>query len=223
MNIEKLKGKSIFLEGPDFSGKTTQLKRVEKYFAENYPELQVSTYRQPGGTPLGQEIREVLFNMGFDMSSLMAERFLFSADHADFVDKILWPNKANPSQLILCDRYNPISNIVYGSFGRNIPIPTMLTINSICTQAYSPDLVIVLHITEEEMLERLKARQAANGELNRLDLESISFKRMLFFGYNNLKNLLPLNEKLALRDVDANGDEDEVFNKIISVIEKEFE
>ncbi len=226
---EMFHGQSIFLDGPDFTGKTTTLKRIAKWFKEYG--VNVDTRYQPGATDLGKDCRELIFHKPYSKTmDKMAERMLFSVDHADFVPDIDL-NKKQKKSLILCDRYNPMSNIVYGVYGLKMLLWDIKLLNKLACRNVLPDMIIVLDITEETMLERMRIREEEVAKINegkdqyeqgkeikKFDDEKIDFKRRIIKGYKEIEYFIGEEYEGRIFRVDANGTPDEVFSNVLDCI-----
>lgn len=226
MDYSPLLGTSVVIEGPDFSGKTALVEGLKAHYESLG--VKVRAYRQPGATPLGEAIRKVLFQSGFDDMNTLAERMLFAADHAEFVAKILRPNKESRSSFIICDRYSPISNLVYGVCGDGVSLRHAQELGRIAQAAGSlkeralcADLIIILEVLEDVAIQRAETRAAQRGEVNRLDAKDLKYKRRIAQGYNRsrLWSIIPQEEFEALRYIDGNGTQAETLARAIFVID----
>ncbi|HOA81734.1 MAG TPA: dTMP kinase [Defluviitaleaceae bacterium] len=218
--MESLLGKCIHIEGPDFSGKSKLVKRLCDFFAEKG--IEVDHRFQPGSTDLGKECRRLIFDMPFSKSmDLMAERMLFTVDHADFVFDVARNAKSKRS-LIICDRYNPMSNLIYGHYGNGINMWQIKKLNDLAMRGVKPDLIILLDITEDTMISRMNKRLEANENINKLDLESLDFKRRILKGYKDILYFMKDHANI-IREINANGTEEEVFDLALDVIYKRFD
>lgn len=145
-------GLFVGFEGIDGSGKTTLIDLVLKQLiANNYPALKT---REPGGSAIGQSIRNLLQHSSAQMSSL-TEAFLFAADRAEHIKSVIVP-AIKEGKVILSDR-TYLSSMVYQA-DDELSQETILSINTIALQGTSPDLVIFIDISPEEALKRATAR-----------------------------------------------------------------
>jgi len=210
-----MKGKVIFVEGGDFTGKTTLCKMFVD--ALNSNGFKAYYFRQPGSTPLGEDIRDVLFKKGHDGMNQIAERMLFSADHAEFVQHIKKMQREDPEAIIICDRYNPISNIVYGHFGNDLSCEVIRELNKIASQKWYPDLIVILEVDEETMFKRI-AMRAGSEETNRIDLKGIEFKRKIAEGYRVISRYIAEFESKRLVYMNSEGSPEAVLKEFCNLL-----
>lgn len=170
----------ITFEGPDGSGKTTQIQLLYRYLREQgYP---VYLTREPGGTSIGDQIRAVLHDVRNTEMRPEAEILLYSASRAQLVGQVIRPRLA-AGDVVLCDRYAE-STLAYQGYGRQLDLPTLRAITAFATGGLRPDLIVYLDLPVEEGLRRrLAAYQTCGEEWNRLDQEEVAFHRRVRAGY----------------------------------------
>ena len=170
----------ITFEGPDGSGKTTQAQLLYEYLQERgYP---VFLTREPGGTGIGDQIREVLHSLENTEMLPQTEILLYSASRAQLVGQIIRPHLAR-SEIVLCDRYAD-STLAYQGYGHGLDLQVLQVITTFATGGLKPDLTIYLDIDVEEGLRRkLAAYEAGEAEWNRMDQQEIAFHRRVREGY----------------------------------------
>ncbi|MBC7226119.1 MAG: dTMP kinase [Thermoflexales bacterium] len=174
----------ITLEGPDGSGKTTQARLLAGWLQEQgYP---VVLAREPGGTAIGERIREVLHDPTHTGMAPWAEVFLYCAARAQLVAEVIRPALA-AGQTVLCDRYAD-STLAYQGYGRGLDLEALQRVLSLATGGLTPDLTFCLDISPEEGLAR---RQRGGEEWNRLDRETVEFHRRVRAGYLELAGREP--------------------------------
>ncbi len=174
----KHEGKFIVIEGIEGSGKSTLLKRVQTKLA-SHP---IIVTREPGGTPIGVKIRELLLSdlsPGHEMD-FTTELLLFFADRAQHIKEIIQPN-LKLGKLIICDRYY-YSTLAYQHFGRGIERSTIDNLIKMVAASTLPDLVILVDIEPEIALKRAKSR----ANLDRIEKEDISFHTRIREGFLSL-------------------------------------
>lgn len=202
MRAKKVNGLFLTFEGGEGSGKSTQAKRLQAWLeAKGYS---VVLTREPGGTPLGVRIRQLLLESSEPLGD-RAELLLYEADRAHHVEsKILPALKAG--KIVLCDRYTD-SSLVYQGMCRGLGVAQTDALNRFATGGLAPDLVFVLDIPAPLGLERVRARQKA---LDRMEREELSFHKKVRSGF------LKLARKAASRYVvlDAREKEPELEQKI---------
>lgn len=174
----------ITLEGPDGSGKTTQSRLLADWMQEQgYPVLLV---REPGGTAIGERVREILHDPAHVGMTPWAEVFLFCASRAQLVAEVIRPALA-AGRIVLCDRYAD-STLAYQGYGRGLDLESLRAVLRLATGGLMPDLTFYLDISPEEGLTR---RRRGGGEWNRLDREALEFHRRVRAGYRELAGLEP--------------------------------
>lgn len=169
----------ITLEGPEGSGKSSQIGLLAEFLGQQG--YSVVTTREPGGTPIGDQIRHVLHDVANTAMSSTAELLLYSASRAQLVYELIRPALA-AGQVVLCDRYAD-STLAYQGYGRNLNLADLRTITQFATGGLKPDLTLLLDIDVERGLAR---RRDGGDEMNRLDLELVSFHRRVRDGYHRL-------------------------------------
>lgn len=174
----------ITFEGPEGSGKSTQCKLL----AEHLQSLghHVLLTREPGGTEISQQVRQIL--MDFKNRSMFpaTEFLLFSAARAQLVREQIRPHLASGG-VVLCDRYLD-SSLAYQGFGHGLPLETIRAITAFATDQLTPDLTLLLDIDPERGLRR---RQANAAEWNRLDDYTLAFHHRVRQGFLSLAQAEP--------------------------------
>tara|TARA_Y100001968_G_scaffold322608_1_gene358991 strand:+ start:476 stop:1123 length:648 start_codon:yes stop_codon:yes gene_type:complete len=166
-----MKGKLIVLEGIDGCGKSTQIKSLEHWLYQNAiipNDKSLILTREPGGTSLGIELREILLNTSQTSEPFpITELLLYSADRAQHISQLLIPN-LNIGNWILSDRFSG-STLAYQGYGRGLNKSIIDQLEIIALQGIKPDLTIWLDISVKESLRRrskkTKDRIEAEGEL----------------------------------------------------------
>jgi dTMP kinase len=169
----------ITLEGPEGSGKSSQIGLLADFLVEQG--FAVVVTREPGGTPIGDQIRHVLHDVANTAMSSPAELLLYSASRAQLVNELVRPSLA-AGKIVLCDRYAD-STLAYQGYGRNLNLDELRTITQFATGGLKPDLTLLLDIDVERGLAR---RRDGGDEMNRLDLELVSFHQRVRAGYHRL-------------------------------------
>ena len=170
----------ITFEGPDGSGKTTQLQVLHGYLARTgYPVVLV---REPGGTDIGDQIRAVLHDIRNVSMLPNAEVLLYSASRAQLVGQIIHP-ALEAGSIVLCDRYAE-ATMAYQGYGHGLDLRLLQAITTFATGGLRPDLIVYLDIEIEEGLKRKRSSfQAGQGEWNRMDQKELDFHRRARAGY----------------------------------------
>jgi dTMP kinase len=167
----------ITFEGPEGSGKTTQIGLLAAALAARG--YSVLTTREPGGTRIGDAVRSVLLNSHHVEMSERAEALLFNAARAQLVDEVIRPALGR-GEIVLCDRYGD-STLAYQGYGHGQPIEPLRRILAYATQGLAPELTIYLDLDVETGLSR--KRGGAAGEWNRMEEKALAFHQAVRQGY----------------------------------------
>lgn len=169
----------ITLEGPDGSGKSLQIGELADFLrARGY---QVLTTREPGGTSIGDQIREVIMRMDNKSMNPRTEILLFCAARAQIVAEVIRPN-LEKGVVVISDRYAD-STLAYQGYGHGLDLTSLRQILSFATGGLVPDLTLLLDIDVEQGLAR---RHTGGGEWNRLDDYELAFHKRVRQGYLEL-------------------------------------
>lgn len=170
----------ITFEGPEGSGKSSQISQLYIYLQEQgFSPLMT---REPGGTPIGDQIRACLHDVQNTVMTAVTEVLLYSASRAQLVEEVIRPALA-AGQVVLCDRYAD-STLAYQGYGRGLNLVDLTELTRIATQGLKPDLTLLLDIDVEKGLSR---RRVGGEEMNRLDLEAVAFHQRVREGYHHLR------------------------------------
>ncbi len=204
-----LRGLFITFEGLDGCGKSTQMELLAEGLRERG--YVVLLTREPGGTPLGEAIRDLLLDSRHHGMSARAEALLYAAARAHLVEQVIRP-ALKDGQVVLCDRYLD-SSLAYQGYGRGLGTDDIVTLNVWATDCLFPDLTLLLDLDDSLRSTRLAAVP------DRLEAENDEFHERVAEGYRTLATLHPHR----IRKVDANGTESEVQARVRAVIEEELE
>lgn len=193
---EMFYGKFITFEGIEGVGKTTQIQLCEKYLiTKNIPCL---VTREPGGTKLGERIREILLsNDGTDID-IMAELLLMFSARAQHLEEIIFPALKN-NYWVICDRFTDASYAYQGG-GRGVPFASISRLESVVQDGFKPDLTILLSGDVETGMRRVSKR----GEKDRFELEKVEFFERVRHSY--LKIAKNNSARFAIVDADQTID-----------------
>ncbi len=196
----------ITLEGPDGGGKSTQARELAAYLRQEGRDVLLT--REPGGTPIGDQIRKVL--MSLDNAGMIprAEFLLFSASRAQLVHQIIRPH-LEKGGVVVCDRFYD-SSLAYQGYGHQLDRSTLLTITAFATGGLKPDLTLLLDLPVESGL----GRRREAGHWNRLDNYDLEFHRRIRRGYQ----LMASEEPDRWVVVDATRPMDEMQAEIRSIV-----
>lgn len=170
-------GYFITFEGVDYSGKSTQAKLLAEALTQaGYPVLLT---REPGGSPIGSRIRDLLLDPDAKLDPY-AELFLFLADRAHHVHHVLTP-ALTAGKIVICDRYID-STLAYQGYGKGLPIDFIQQLNMIASRNVVPDLTFFLDIYEDEVRRRQQQRNNTVTP-DQYDQASANFREQLIRGY----------------------------------------
>ncbi len=204
-----LKGVFVSLEGLDGCGKSTQMELLASALRER--DYVVLVTREPGGTALGEAIRDVLLDPRYHGMSARSEALLYAAARAHLVEQVIRPALAD-GQVVICDRYLD-SSLAYQGYGRGLGTDDIITLNVWATECLFPDLTIFLDLDDAVRGTRLDAVP------DRLEAEDEAFHQRVGQGFHELLELHPHR----IRRVDAGGSEVEVQQRVRSVVEEELQ
>ncbi len=166
----------ITFEGSEGCGKSTQIQLLAEFLQQK--QYKVLLTREPGGTEIGEQIREILAKRENTAMQLRTEILLFQASRAQLVEELIKPHLAK-GYIVLCDRYAD-STIAYQGYGyRNIELPKLRSLVDFATDGLKPDLTILLDLDVEIGLQR----RERGGQINRLDTYDLEFYRRVRAGY----------------------------------------
>jgi dTMP kinase len=175
----------VTFEGPEGSGKSTQISRLAAALEPQH--LPILVTREPGGTTIGNAIRAVLLDPARTEMSPRAETLLFNAARAQLVDQVIRPALA-AGQLVLCDRYAD-STLAYQGYGHGQPLEPLRSLGAYATGGLTPDLTIYLDIDVQAGLQRKQAGGAE--EWNRMEEKALAFHQAVRAGYLQLAGAEP--------------------------------
>lgn len=174
----------ITLEGPDGSGKSTQVQPLAEYLSrEGYT---VFTTREPGGTTISDQVREVLMRLDNRSMYPRTETLLFCAARAQLVEEVIRP-RLQRGEIILCDRYAD-STLAYQGYGHGNDLQILQQLLDFATGGLWPDLTILFDI---DAIAGLNRRKVGGGEWNRLDDYQIAFHQRVRDGYLTMAHKNP--------------------------------
>ena len=199
--------KLIVFEGVDASGKSTQIKLLENKFTEN--DILFSTFREPGGNPLSEKIREILLDKSIEMSN-ESELMLFLASRAENTKSGIL-RELDKDKFVICDRYSD-STLAYQGFGKGIDKEFINLCNSYVTKGTVPAITIILDI------ERNKSKARDNTEKDRMEDNSDIFFKDVSSGYREISKKSP--DRYFL--IDGTLRIDEIHQKIWNKVKMEF-
>jgi dTMP kinase len=205
----------ITFEGIDGAGKSTQVMKLKRHLQEQGRE--VMTLREPGGTPVAEEIRELLLESRNDITPV-GELLLFAASRAELVQQVIRPALDSGSDVIL-DRFFD-STTAYQGYGRGLDLDMLAEINRIASCGLVPDITFYLDLTPEDALMRKFSEKSLplafeSEELDRMENSGLDFYRRVREGYHKVSSENP--NRIAM--IDALLSPAEIHRKIISGID----
>jgi dTMP kinase len=177
----------ITLEGPEGSGKTSHIPHLVEFLREKG--YAVFPTREPGGTSIGEQIREVLHSLKNVEMNPRTETLLYQAARAQFVEQVVRPRLA-AGDMVISDRYAD-STIAYQGYGHQQDLEQVRALVCYATGGLIPDLTVLLDVDVEIGLERSAQRRVKGGEWNRLDAYQLEFHRRVREGYLELAQQEP--------------------------------
>lgn len=207
-------GKFITFEGPEGSGKSTQIKLLSEKLADRG--IKVLCTREPGGTPSGEAIRNILQHDAVDEPlSDRAELLLFTASRAQLMDRVILP-ALERGEWVLCDRFID-STMAYQGFARGMDIDTLDAINDFAIASCKPDLTLLLDLDIERGFQRLEERYSdGKGSADRFEREARDFHFRVRDGYHKLA----AREPERFRTIDADQSVDEVASAVWNTVKE---
>ncbi|MCC5833519.1 MAG: dTMP kinase [Opitutales bacterium] len=205
------RGYLISFEGSEGSGKTTQISQMASHFESAGYDVVVT--REPGGTPIGEEIRRILMHATESVNMFPeTELLLFAASRAQLVREVIQP-ALDEGKIVLCDRFMD-STTVYQGVARKIQSGPVHLINTFAVGEVVPDVTVVIDIPAEVGFERIRHR--VNDLPDRMEAENIEFYQKVRNGYLMLAKAMP--ERFVV--VDGELSEKEVTSQIWKELRK---
>ena len=196
-----MKGLFIVMEGPDGSGKTTQINLLKEYLEEAGHECLIT--REPGGTVIGEEVRQLILNPEHKEMSPVTEMLLYAASRAQLVHEVIGP-ALEEGKIVISDRFVD-SSIVYQGLARKLGISTVSAVNAPGIGIYRPDGIFFIDLSEAEGLRRKKEQK----NLDRMEQEGIDFHHMVSEGYRKV-----LSGRSEVMKIDGGRSIDTIQKKI---------
>jgi len=195
----------ITLEGIEGSGKTTHARRLFSFLEESG--IPCLLTREPGGTPMGEKIRDILLNPESGVIDPLAETFLFEASRREHVKEVINP-ALHEGKVVICVRFTD-STLAYQGYGRGVPLSYLCYLNDIATEGVMPDLTVLFDVEPEVGLARSFSH--TEEEELRFEKEFLAYKEFLFAvrnGYLQLAKESP--QRFVVVDT-TDYSEEEVF------------
>jgi dTMP kinase len=196
------RGLFITFEGADGCGKTTQLNLLRNYLVNKGYDVVVT--REPGAKGLGEKLREILLNYDGEVSD-RCESFLFLADRAQHIDKIVNP-AIEQGKIVLCDRHTD-STVAYQGYGRGIDLKQINMLNDIAVNGTKPDLTYVFDVDIETSMSRVGSTK------DRMESAGRDFFNRVRLGYIEIADSDPIRVKV----VNSADTIENVFKKVAQI------
>ncbi|MDJ1178360.1 dTMP kinase [Roseofilum sp. BLCC_M91] len=192
-------GKLIVFEGIEGAGKTTQIQQTSDWL-KSWLSEEILIAREPGGTPLGERLREVLLADAWIDDT--PELLLYAADRAQHIQESIQP-ALKAGKIILCDRFTD-STVAYQGYGRGLSLELIEQLNSIATQGIESDITLWLDVDVETGLERMRQR----GSADRMEQADLAFHYRVKQGFESLaqahpERIIPIDANLPADQVQA--------------------
>lgn len=198
------KGLFITFEGGEACGKSTQVQFFKQYVQTRKDKDIFVFIREPGGTVLGEKIRELVLNFTQDSPTDKAELLLFLASRAQLYAKVIKP-ALDEGKVVVADRFYD-STVAYQGFARQImPAEEILALNKMILNSLKPDLTFYLEIKPE-----IAFKRKGETALDRMEKEPLQFHQRVYEGYH----FMAKKEKERFAVIDATKSIDEIHNQI---------
>lgn len=205
--MKKIWKRFITFEGPECSGKTTQITLLRDFLTKNNEDVIIT--REPGGTKIGEQLRDIVKYHQASKMTAKTELLLFAASRAQLVAEIIIPALENGSYVI-CDRFID-STVAYQGFARHLDIEFINQLNSFVTENCTPGLTFLLDLSVEEGLKRANKRNQNRRSEDRIEAESGDFHKAVRDGFLKLAD----ENKERITVINASVSEEEIHQKIL--------
>ena len=177
------RGIFITMEGPDGSGKSTQIALLKEYLEKEGYDVIIT--REPGGTKISENIREVILNPDYKEMSSVTEMLLYASARAQLIAEVIGP-AIDSGKAVISDRFVD-SSLVYQGMARGLGVEKVYEINKTAIGDYMPDVTFMLDLPAEVGISRKKDQK----ELDRMEQESIDFHKSVAEGYRQMAARFP--------------------------------
>ena len=177
------RGRFITMEGPDGSGKSTQIALLKEYLEKEGYDVIIT--REPGGTKISENIREVILNPDYKEMSSVTEMLLYASARAQLIAEVIVP-AIDSGKAVISDRFVD-SSLVYQGMARGLGVEKVYEINKAAIGDYMPDVTFMLDLPAETGIARKKDQK----ELDRMEQESLDFHRSVAEGYREMARRFP--------------------------------
>jgi len=204
----------ITFEGVEGSGKTTQIRRLERYLTRKGIPCKVT--REPGGPPISEKVRKILLNPDHQEMVPLSELLLYEASRAQHLKEVIEPI-LKKGVVVLCDRFSD-ATIAYQGFGRKLDLELIKRLNHLATQGREPDVTFLLDCPSGLGLKRAVLRNQRQRKVKeeRFEREKIQFHHRVRRGYHWIAKKEPHRVKV----IDTREGVDKSFEKIREIVDK---
>ena len=209
----KYKGIFITFEGGEGSGKSTQIQKLKNNILGFISDIEIVISREPGGTEVAEQIRNILVNGAADKLSVRAETLLMIAARAEHIDRIILP-AIKRGAIVLCDRFKD-SSIVYQGIANNISDREIDKIHAFALKTCEPDLTILLDIPAEIGIKRALDRNENN---QRFERKGEFFHKKIRDGYLKIASSYPDRIKIIDGSQTIEKISDEIFQLVSPIL-----
>ncbi|EAQ97950.1 dTMP kinase [Congregibacter litoralis] len=206
------KGRMIVVDGSNGAGKTTVIEAIRDHLQHVNRETVFT--REPGGTPIGEKIREILLSPEAGEMADVTELMLFAAARAQHVREKIMP-AVEAGKVVVSDRFDS-ATVSFQHYARGLPLELITTLNEIAVDGLKPDMTIILDLDPEAGLVRVGSR---GDDLDRLEKEKLDFLHKARDGYLGQAKASPDNFVV----IDASQSLDNVISEVLSVVDQVIE
>lgn len=201
----------ITVEGTDGSGKTTQIGFIKSYLEEKG--YKVVLTREPGGTKIGEKIRNLILDVENTEMSRETEILLYASARAQLVSEVIEP-AIEEGAIVICDRFVD-SSYAYQGFGREADLKVITDVNRAALNGIMPDITFLFDISPEIAL----CRRLASTAADRIEKEKMEFHKKVYSGYRKLASLYPDR----IKSIDSNRNIEEISEEVKIYLDELFE
>lgn len=215
MNKSITRGYFITVEGSDGVGKSTQIHNIENYFLKLGYEVQLT--REPGGTRIGDKLRDILLDVSNDEMNDMTEMLIYAASRAQHIKELIEPS-LKKGKIVISDRYID-SSIAYQGYGRRLGEKAVKIVNEYASFGLIPDLTFWLDLDPELGRKRILSRSMIQDKevtFDRIEIEKNDFHNRVREGYKKIARKNPER----VHRIDASLKADEVWEEIELILRK---
>lgn len=214
MNQSRSDGLFITFEGLEGAGKTTQAERLVAHLErEGYP---VMLTREPGGTAIGDAVRDILIDVRYEEMDPLTEVFLFAAARRQHVEQVIRP-RLGEGTIVVCDRFGD-SSLAYQGYGRGVHLTQIREVNGMCLWRMQPDLTFYLDLEPFQIQARFRERYGGDDSLaDRMERNDPAFFERVREGYMDLVR----DEPGRMRYIDATLSVEAIHNKVVETAMRE--